>query len=172
MTRLHRSPIGPLAGIALAVTLMGVASLRWAPIKIIYNPSPSVPQGWYAIGSTAGLHRGDFALVRLPAPVAQLADQRRYLPRSVPLLKRVGAVAGDRVCERGGLVRINDVPVAHSLDRDRAGRPLVPWSGCRPLVADELFLLGTTSAASFDSRYYGPVSLHSVIGVALPWWTW
>jgi conjugative transfer signal peptidase TraF len=172
MIHLHRSPVGPLATIACAVTLMGVASLRWAPIKIIYNSSSSVPQGWYAVESTAGLHRGDFALVRLPASVAQLADQRRYLPRSVPLLKRVGAVAGDQVCERGGLVHINGVLVAQSLDRDGAGRPLVPWSGCRPLIADELFLLGTTSAASFDSRYYGPVSFHSVMGVALPWWTW
>jgi conjugative transfer signal peptidase TraF len=172
MTHLGGKQIGVIVLAVFGIVLISLALWNRSTYKIIYNPSPSAPRGWYVAKPTTQLHRGDFALVRLPAPVAQLATQRRYLPRSVPLLKRVGAVVGDRVCERAGLVRINDVPVAQSLDLDRAGRPLVSWSGCRPLVADELFLLGTTSAASFDSRYYGPVSLHSVMGVALPWWTW
>ena len=34
----------------------------------------------------------------------------------------------------------------------------------------ELFLLSVTNPASFDSRYFGPVSAASVIGVARPVW--
>jgi conjugative transfer signal peptidase TraF len=118
------------------------------------------------------LHRGDFAVVRLPAPIARIADERRYLPKSIPLLKQVAAVAGDRVCEPQGVVRVNDVVMARSLLRDGAGRPLSAWDGCRALGDQELFLIGLSDAASFDSRYYGPVTVESVIGVAVPLWTW
>jgi type IV secretory pathway protease TraF len=46
------------------------------------------------------------------------------------------------------------------------------WQHCRPLLDDELFLLSTTNPASFDSRYFGPVSVSAVIGSAQPIWTW
>ena len=172
MIHVNRRRVGVMAVGALGVILIAAASgYRVAP-KIIYNPSSSAPHGWYAVKSPTELHRGDFALVRLPAPIARFADERQYLPRTVPLLKQISAMAGDRVCERCGLVRINDVVTARSLMRDGAGRPLVAWNECRPLRDEELFLIGTSSSASFDSRYYGPVSVESVIGVAIPLWTW
>jgi len=172
MMQCNRRQIGLLLLVALGVGLTTAAFWQRPSSKIIYNPSMSAPRGWYVIKSATKMHRGDFALVQLPAPIARLADQRRYLPKTVPLLKNIGAVAGDRVCEQHGLVRINDVPIARSLARDGAGRALVAWTDCRQLNAHELFLLGTTSAASFDSRYYGPISVESVIGVAIPVWTW
>jgi type IV secretory pathway protease TraF len=41
---------------------------------------------------------------------------------------------------------------------------------CRRLEPGELFLLSVTNPASFDSRYFGPVSASAVIGVAHPVW--
>jgi conjugative transfer signal peptidase TraF len=172
MISLNHRQIGAIGAMVFAVGLIVVALMYRPSPKIIYNPSSSAPRGWYMVKSPAVLSRGDFALVKLPAPIARFADQRGYLPRTVPLLKRVGAIAGDRVCERRGLVYINDIPIAPSLERDGAGRSLVSWSDCRRLKVVELFLLGTSSAASFDSRYYGPVTVKSVIGVAVPVWTW
>ena len=172
MIPLNRRRLGAMAVGALGVILISVASEYRVSPKIIYNPSSSAPRGWYAVKSPTDLHRGDFALVRLPAPIARIADERRYLPKSIPLLKQVGAVAGDRVCERQGFVRVNDVVMARSLLRDGAGRPLGAWNECRALRDQELFLIGLSNAASFDSRYYGPVSVDSVIGVAIPLWTW
>jgi conjugative transfer signal peptidase TraF len=157
---------------ALGVSLIAVASGYRVSPKIIYNPSSSAPRGWYVVQTPTQLHRGDFAVVRLPAPIARMADERRYLPKTIPLLKQVAAVAGDRVCERQGVVRVNDVVMARSLLRDGAGRPLSSWSECRALRDQELFLIGLSHAASFDSRYYGPVTVESVIGVAIPLWTW
>jgi len=172
MNRLDRRQVGALLVVAIGVGLIAVASGHRPWPKIIYNPSSSAPRGWYRIKSSAELSRGDFVLVKLPAQIARFADQRGYLPTTVPLLKRVGAVAGDRVCERRGFVHINGIPTAQSLERDGAGRLLATWSDCRRLKVVELFLLGTSSAASFDSRYYGPVTVKSVIGVAVPLWTW
>jgi conjugative transfer signal peptidase TraF len=172
MSHVNHRRVGATAIAALGVILIAIASGYRVSPKIIYNPSASAPRGWYAIKSPTELHRGDFALVRLPAPIARIADERRYLPRTIPLLKQVGAVAGDRVCERQGFVRVNDVVMARSLLQDGAGRPLIAWNECRLLRDHELFLIGLSNAASFDSRYYGPVSVESVIGVAIPLWTW
>ena len=106
----------------------------------------------------------------LPTEAATLAAQRGYLPARIPLLKRVGAVAPQEVCVFGALVWIDGVPVAVVLAADRLGRPLPSWPHCRRLEPGELFLLSVTNPASFDSRYFGPVSAAAVIGVAYPVW--
>ncbi len=158
---------------------VGLAALAWAAFvqplpRLIYNPSDSVPVGWYRVQPldhrAASLPVGSIVLTRLPADAAALAAQRGYLPAHVPLLKRVGAVAPQHVCIVARQVRIDGVPAASALPADRLGRPLPSWQHCRPLAEGELFLLSVTNPASFDSRYFGPVSASAVIGVAHPVW--
>ncbi|ART52401.1 peptidase [Acidovorax carolinensis] len=166
-----------------ALSACGLAALAWASFtsplpRLIYNPSDSVAVGWYRIDlldHRAGslprpLSVGSIVLVPLPAEAAALAAQRSYLPTRVPLLKRVGAVAPQHVCIVDALVWIDGVPVAATLAADRLGRPLPSWPQCRRLRPGELFLLSATNPASFDSRYFGPVSASAVIGVAHPVW--
>lgn len=168
-----------LAGFAA----VGLAALAWAAFvqplpRLIYNPSDSVPVGWYRVDpqrhGTDSLPRplsvDSVVLTTLPPDVAALAAQRGYLPVHVPLLKRVGAVAPQHVCIVAGQVRIDGVPVAAALPADRLGRLLPSWQHCRPLAEGELFLLSVTNPASFDSRYFGPVSASAVIGIAHPVW--
>ncbi|MBF2945603.1 S26 family signal peptidase, partial [Pseudomonas aeruginosa] len=62
------------------------------------------------------------------------------------------------------------VPSAAVLPADRLGRALPALPLCRRLEPGELFLLSVTNPASFDSRYFGPVSASTVIGVAHPVW--
>lgn len=160
--------------IVLAVlSACGLAALTWASFvqpaaHIIYNPSDSVPVGWYRIRPADSLHVGSIVLAKLPVKVAAFAAQRGYLPVRVPLLKRVGAVAPQHVCIVAGQLRIDGVPVAAVLPADRLGRPLPAWPQCRVLAEGELFLLSVTNPASFDSRYFGPISASAVIGVAQP----
>ena len=161
----------------------GLAALAWASFvhplpRLTYNPSDSVAVGWYRVdpldrrtsSPPRRLEVGSIVLVPLPAEAAALAAQRSYLPTRIPLLKRVGAVAPQEVCVIGGSVRIDGVPSAAVLSADRWGRPLPSWSQCRRLRPGELFLLSVTNPASFDSRYFGPVSVAAVIGVARPVW--
>ena len=161
----------------------GLAALAWASFvhplpRLTYNPSDSVAVGWYRVDPlghrTSSLPRplsvGSIVLVPLPAEAAALAAQRGYLPTRIPLLKRVGAVAPQEVCIADGKVRIDGVPSAAVLSADRWGRPLPSWPQCRRLRPGELFLLSATNPASFDSRYFGPVSAAAVIGVARPVW--
>lgn len=172
------------ARIVLAgLTACGLAALAWAAFvsplpRLTYNPSDSVAVGWYRIEPfdprTASLLRplsvDSIVLVPLPAEAAALAAQRGYLPTRIPLLKRVGAVAPQHVCIIAGQVRIDGVPTAAALPADRLGRPLPSLQLCRCLEPGELFLLSVTNPASFDSRYFGPVSASAVIGAAHPLW--
>ncbi|MHA6834468.1 S26 family signal peptidase [Ralstonia pseudosolanacearum] len=166
-----------------ALSACGLAALAWASFMsplphLIYNPSDSVPVGWYRVdpldhqaGSLPSpVSVNSIVLVPLPTGAAAFAAQRGYLPMRVPLLKRVGAVAQQEVCIVGGSVRIDGVLMASVLPADRMGRPLPSWQQCRRLQPGELFLLSVTNPASFDSRYFGPVAASTVIGVAHPVW--
>ena len=162
------------------MTALACASFTKPSPRLVYNPSDSVPVGWYSIKpleqdptqQPTELQVGSIVLVHLPAEAAALAAQRDYLPLHVPLLKRVGAVAPQRACITGQVVRIDGHTAATALSVDRMGRPLHDWSQCRRLQADEVFLLSTANPASFDSRYFGPVDASDVIGRAHRLWTW
>ncbi|ANC43276.1 TPA: S26 family signal peptidase [Pseudomonas aeruginosa] len=169
--------------VVATLAAIGFAALAWAAFvsplpRLTYNPSDSVAVGWYRVEPfnprTVSLPRplsvDSIVLVPLPATAAALAEQRGYLPTRVPLLKRVGAVAPQHVCIVAGQVRIDGVPSAAVLPVDRLGRALPSLQLCRRLEPDELFLLSVTNPASFDSRYFGPVSASAVIGVAHPIW--
>ena len=172
------------ARIALAgLSACGLAALAWASLvsplpRLTYNPSDSVAVGWYRIDpvqrQAGSLPRpvsvGSIVLAQLPADAAALAAQRGYLPTHIPLLKRVGAMAPQQVCIVGNRVRIDGVPTADALSADRLGRPLRSWPDCRRLRHGELFLLSVTNPASFDSRYFGPITASDVIGIAHPVW--
>ncbi|MBB6290648.1 type IV secretory pathway protease TraF [Pseudomonas sp. JAI120] len=106
---------------------------------------------------------GSIVLTRLPADAA---PQSGYLPANVPLLKLVGAVAPKQVCIVARQVSIDGAPAAAALDR--LDRPLPSLPHCSLLAEGELLLLSVTNSASFDSRYFGPVSASAVIGVAHP----
>ena len=190
MTSVSTSGIAPQPRLRVRARLVlaglsacGLAALAWVSFvhplpRLTYNPSDSVAVGWYRVDPldhrASSLPRrlevGSIVLVPLPAEAAALAAQRGYLPTRIPLLKRVGAVAPQEVCVIGGSVRIDGVPSAAVLPADRWGRPLPSWSQCRRLRPGELFLLSVTNPASFDSRYFGPVSASAVIGVAHPVW--
>lgn len=159
-----------------ACTAAGLAALVLPatirlPVRVVYNPSDSVPRGWYRIDTVGPLHVGDLVLTGMPEAAAALATQREYLPAGMPLLKRVAAVAPQHVCGDGIVVSIDGRPTVVTLAADPRGRSLPAWRQCRRLAEDELFLLSTSHPASFDSRYFGPVAASAVIGVATPVWT-
>jgi conjugative transfer signal peptidase TraF len=139
--------------------------------RLVYNASASVPLGFYFVARRGAISRGDLVLARLPDAVRRLAADRRYLPPDVPVVKHVAAISGDIVCAHSGIVVIDNRVAAQRLLMDREGRLLPAWRGCRPLTEDEIFLLNE-NVASFDGRYFGPISSSAVIGRLRPLWTW
>jgi conjugative transfer signal peptidase TraF len=138
--------------------------------RLVWNASASVPIGLYAARSPDDVRKGDLVAAHVPAAVARLMAERGYLPPRVPMLKHVAATAGDTVCRFGERISIDAKPVARARLRDRIGRPLPSWSGCRKLGAGDVFLLNPASADSFDGRYFGPVSARSITAILTPLW--
>lgn len=122
-----------------AVSLLGVASIASFAPRLIWNASASTPVGFYTIGDVGDLDVTDLVAVDAPEPLATFLSDGGYLPRGVPLLKRVAAVPGQRVCRTGLAITVDGVPMGDALDRDRRGRPLPVWQGCRLVANGELF---------------------------------
>lgn len=153
---------------ALAVT----ATIFVNPDKrLIWNASASVPIGLYRIERGDELLVGDLAVVMPPDELAAFLDERDYLPRGLPLLKRVLALSGTEVCRSGDGIVAYGMTYGQARARDTRGRALSVWRGCRTLRAGEAFFMNWDAADSFDSRYFGPLPLASVVGRAVPVWT-
>lgn len=135
-----------------AVSLIGVASIASFAPRLIWNASASTPVGFYTIGAVGAVDVTDLMAVDAPEPLATFLSDGGYLPRGVPLLKRVAAVPGQRVCRTGLAITVDGVPMGDALDRDRRGRPLPVWQGCRSVAAGELFLMNWQVRDSVDFR--------------------
>src|SRR3546814_17453863 len=79
--------------------------------------------------------------------------------------------SSDLVCRIGARVTVNGVAMGEALDRDRLGRELPVWQGCRLIADGEIFLMNWSVEDSLDGRYFGPISTRSIIGRATPVWT-
>lgn len=152
--------------LALAVLGAGAAigTMSSAPLLAVHNPSPSMPMGWYL---RVPLEPAVGRIVVIDPPAAA---QAVGWPADVRLIKPVAAVGGDRVCAEGVSLKINLTFVSGI--NVRVGDRLIPvWPDCRILEDDELFLLAPARDDSVDSRIYGPVRRHDVLGVFTPIWT-
>ena len=154
----------------------GLALIAWSVFAdtrpvLIWNASPSVPVGLYAVGAHADLSVGDLVLVKPPEPLARLLEKRWILPDGAALLKPVAALPGQRICRNGDSVTVDGVTLAWTKPRDRMGRPLPVWQGCHRLDGSEVFLLSPDHPGSFDGRYFGPLTRDTIIGRAVPIWT-
>lgn len=168
MTR--RASILLLATVAIAA-LVGAPLIAARPI-LVWNATASAPLGLYRVVAAGNLQPGDLVLARTPPAFVALFAERGYLPAGVPLLKRVAAVNGSIVCRRQMSVAVDGVAVAEAFPTDSQGRPLPVWEGCRLVGPGEAFLLVAEIPASLDGRYFGVVATSTVIGRAVPLWTW
>lgn len=165
--RLRRARL--CAIVALATVPVAATAVWRMPMLLVWNASASAPIGLYWIESHARIRGGDMVVGWAPQAARALAAARNYLPANVPLVKRVAAVQGNRVCAEGALVSIDDRRVANRLDRDFAGRPIPSWNGCRTLGRGEYFLL-MDEPRSFDGRYFGITRGRELIGRAVLLW--
>lgn len=158
------------AAVAACTIIALVASMIWQPRPLlVWNASASAPIGLYAVTRPDDVRTGEMVIAWTPEPARSLAAERRYLPSNVPLVKRVGAAGGDRVCAIGEAIWVNGRHVAARREVDGSGRHMPWWTGCRDLVQGEYFLL-MDSPTSFDGRYFGVTQRDDLVGRAVPLW--
>ena len=139
--------------------------------RLIWNATASTPTGLYALRPAGPLHALELVAVRPPEPIASYLADGGFLPRGVPLLKHVMAMAGQTVCRENDAVTVDHIDVGSAKTRDHLGRPLPRWSGCHTLTAGEVFLMNPTVPDSLDGRYFGPLPVTSIVARAVPLWT-
>lgn len=167
MTRRFYIRATAIAASAFAIAFAAIAFTDPLP-RVVWNASASAPLGLYRIQPDRDPPLGALVAVAPPERLGRWMAERGYLGNEMPLLKHVAAGAGQRVCRIGGVVSVDARPVAVALTRDRLGRPLPVWQGCRTLAAGELLLLNPAHPNSLDGRYFGPLSASAVLGRALP----
>lgn len=149
---------------ALAVATILALVVRALAIDFFYTPSGSM---------RPALEPGDYVLVN--RVVYRLHPPRRgdiivfHYPQNEEwdFVKRVVAIPGDMVEERGGTLRVNGALVAEpTITPEAAPPPATADVPARPIPPGRLFVLGDNRDASFDSRFWGTVDERNVIGKA------
>ncbi len=162
--------IGVLAGIGAA----------WAS-GVRINTTASMPRGLWHLSKGADAGRGDAVVVCAPpGGASHLGRERGYIGPgachggTVPLLKIVAAVSGDAVAVGPFGLAVNGAVLADTvrLSHDAAGRALPALPPGIYAVQTGTAWVTTPAADSWDSRYWGPVQLADVLGVARPVAVW
>lgn len=166
MSRTEPDGGGPATGFLylMAGTAVLIGLLQWTGIR--YQWSGSGPQWAYRVSPDVRLERGEWVVVCLEGPAAEIARERGYLPfsrqcpaRVQPILKEIWALEGDTV-DLGGLPA--------PLEVDALGRPLTAWPSGR-VGSGRVWLRSIDDGRdTWDSKYYGPVPKEWIRGSAKP----
>lgn len=144
----------PLHVTLLALSGLAIFAMTAKSFGIVLNVTGSMPGTVYKVG------RGEKgSLASLCSPIPHPSIGHGSCPDgSMPLIKRVVGVAGDRVTVTNYGVEINGQPVPNSkpLDLDTKGLALPHMRGLFTLKQGEIWTAGEHSN-SFDSRYFGLV---------------
>jgi type IV secretory pathway protease TraF len=118
------------------------------------------------------LSGGELVAVQPPEPLATFLADGGYLPRGIPMLKRILALPGHTVCRDRHAITIDKIEMGVTRERDSRGRSLPIWQGCRAIAEGEVFLMNWKSADSLDGRYFGVMPTTAIVGRAEPLWTY
>jgi len=163
-------PIALATVVAAAAVIHTMLGPKPAP-RFVWNVSESVPTGLYRVQPARDLIVTTLVVAYPPEPLATLLEDGGYLPRDVPLIKRILALPGQTVCRTGPTIAVDAIEMGVAHERDHRGRELPVWEGCRVVAGDEVFLMNWDASDSLDGRYFGPIPLHAIVGRAVPLWT-
>jgi len=98
-----------------------------------------------------------------PPARGQIIAFRHDAPTPETYIKRIVGLAGDRIVIANGTVSVNGVPLSEPYVRFSTAQTLAPVI----VPAGSVYVLGDNRSDSDDSRDFGPLSLHDVIGQAV-----
>jgi conjugative transfer signal peptidase TraF len=154
-----------------AMTLISSSMIGRPNPVLLWNASASAPIGLYLVHPLGKLEVATLVVVQPPESLADMLAEGGFLPRGVPLIKRVLGLAGQTVCRVGLTVTVGEIDRGSARERDYLGRKLPAWQGCHKLIDGEVFLMNADEPASLDGRYFGPLLASSIVGRADPLWT-
>lgn len=159
-----------IAALAVSVSFIPYAAMRFAGLYI--NLTGSMTRGiWKAYEIPIGTPlKGEAVIVKRGG----LPSDRR-LVKCRYLLKRVAAIEGDIVDYNAANKRvcINGTPLPNSNIFPRGRNEItLPHPEYPYAVPKDCVYLNSEHIYGYDSRYFGPAPLCSVIAMARPVWCW
>lgn len=143
------------------------------------NLTPSEPLGlWRIVKPDRPILVGDLVFICPPNTDAmRKARARGYLRfgrcagRVAPLIKTVVATSGQMI-EIHDFVRVDSRPLPHSrvARLDGKGRKMERYDG--DVMPPGTVFLHSPFSGSFDSRYFGPLPMDGILGLAREVWTY
>src|SRR5215831_12837561 len=133
-------PIALVTVVAAAAVVETMLGSKPAP-RFVWNVSESVPTGLYQVQPARDLVVTTLVVAYPPEPLATFLEDGGYLPRDVPLIKRILALPGHTVCRTGPTIAVDGIEMGLARKRDHRGRVLPVWEGCHSLAGDEVFLM-------------------------------
>jgi len=159
-----------LTALLAATAVLSSIAARPVP-RFLWNASESVPIGLYRLQPTDRLFVTELVAIEPPEPFATFLADGRFLPRGIPMLKRVLALPGQIVCREELRITVDKTEMGVARERDSRGRTLPVWQGCHVVADGEVFLMNWQSADSLDGRYFGALPASAIVGRAEPLWT-
>ena len=160
---------------AAAAVGMTAITLGWRTfaVPILISPTVSEPPGFYRLvrHTAPDYRRGMTVVFPVPTPFQSLVYGRGWLKAGVPLMKNIGALAGDHVCVRENHFEVNGKSLGPVSTVDRTGAPLPHLRGCFRIADGYFFPMSRYHERSFDGRYMGAQPLSVITGEARPLWT-
>lgn len=122
------------------------------PKNFIFNLTESVPLGLYKIEAGVNIPKKSLIVFRF---------EERWL------IKEVVGIQGDWFCvSEEGDFSVNREWMGKAKANDSYGKKLTRVEGCQKVAADEWVVRGTGDR-SFDSRYFGTIKSHQILGKAM-----
>lgn len=163
-----REPKMMLLRILLILLIVQGATNLWGR-RLWLNLTDSEPVGLYLLQrAPVEIKRGELVLMEIPEQFHPYVYGRRWLPKGWPLVKLIGAVAGDTFCVNNAIFSVNGKEIGPVYQVDQAGLPLPRLQGCRSIPPGYFLPVATGTPRSFDGRYLGPVPLKNILGRLTP----
>lgn len=132
---------------------------------MVLNPSDSVQKGIYLLDTKAKDYNvGDMICFYPDYRYLRFLIDRNYIPKGVPLLKKIAYTNGTTICVNKDTILANGAEIGKILQTDSNGEMLPAGRvGCYTLSTGEFFVF-SPKKNSFDSRYFGPVDDQNIVG--------
>ena len=142
------------------VQVIIIFSLIYFKCNYVINVTPSLPLGIYKLEKVKNLKQGDIVLFNINEETKQMMFERGYIPsKNTKLLKTIGALENNKIRIVDDILYIDEENYGRILDKDLENREL-------PSIEIKMdkgnFLALTKKNLSYDSRYFGQVSLSKI----------
>lgn len=137
-----------------------IFSLIYFKCNYVINVTPSLPLGIYRLEKAKDLKQGDLVLFDIDKETKKMMFERGYIPaKNTKLLKTIGALENNKINIVDSILYVDGENYGRILDKDLENRKL---PSIEIKVDKGNFLALTKKNLSYDSRYFGQVSLSKI----------